>query len=555
MMSQRDSLISAIRRNLSEVDNDLMDNALTGRVDRRGFLVHGTRLGLSLPLLGTLAGAMGMAVSRGARADGTSGGTLRVAMTMPAGAIDPVTIADDGGLMVAMQTAEYLCALNPDFTLRPVLATSWSPNKDGSVWTFKLRSGVKFTNGDPMNADAVIASVERLVNPKNASNALSAFKGVLSVGASHKVDDLTVEFHLDAPSGNFPYILSSDNYNCYILPASYTGGFEQSFIGTGPFKLEKYIPKVGCSYTRNDSYWGPKALPDRLEFTFYSDMQPQVLALQGGQVDMLAQMPVAAGRAILNNPDFKIISCKSSAHQQVHMRCDQGSFRDKRVRQALALSINRKALVRGLFQGHADVGNDSPFCSAFPSTDSSIPQRDQDLKKARELLGAAGVSNGFSVTLTTEQFLEIPDYAVLIQSFAKKIGIDIKLHVEDQGAYYGKAVYGQSDWLDSPLGITDYGNRGVPNVFLGAPLVTGGPWNAAHFSNKTYDGLVVDYVKALDLSGQRAVSGKIESLLLDETPIIFGYFYNYLYATSKNVSGLPAVADRPFLDRVSIAKT
>jgi peptide/nickel transport system substrate-binding protein len=349
--------------------------------------------------------------------------------------------------------------------------------------------------------------------------------------------------------------LSSDNYNMVILPANYTGGFEQSFIGTGPFKLEKYIPKTGASFVRNDDYWGPKALLDRTEFTFYADMQPQVLALQGGQVDMLAQMPVADGRAILGNPQYNVISCKSSAHEQVHMQCDAGPFKDKRVRQALALSLNRKALVRGLFQGHADVGNDSPFCPAFPSTDLSVPQREQDLKKARALLEQAGVGSGFSVTLTTEQFLEIPSYAVIIQSFAKKIGIDINLHIESQDAYYGKAVPGQSDWLDVPLGITDYGNRGVPNVFLNAPLTSKGTWNAARFHNPTYDGLVVDYVKALDLTGQRAVSGKIEALLLDETPVIFGYFYNYLYATSKAVSGLPAIGDRPFLQTVSIVQS
>ena len=554
-MSKRDQLISQIRRNLSEVENDLMDNALAGRIDRRGFLAHGTRLGLSLPLLGTLAGAMGMAGARPAHAAGPSGGTLRIAMTMPAGAIDPVTIADDGGLMMAIQTAEFLCTLNPDYTLKPVLATSWSPNKDGTVWTFKIRQGVKFTNGEPLTADAVVASVERLVNPKNGSNALSAFAGVLSPGHSQKVDDYTVAFHLDAANGNFPYVLSSDNYNMVILPANYTGGFEQSFIGTGPFKLEKYIPKTGASFVRNDDYWGPKALLDRTEFTFYADMQPQVLALQGGQVDMLAQMPVADGRAILGNPQYNVISCKSSAHEQVHMQCDAGPFKDKRVRQALALSLNRKALVRGLFQGHADVGNDSPFCPAFPSTDLSVPQREQDLKKARALLEQAGVGSGFSVTLTTEQFLEIPSYAVIIQSFAKKIGIDINLHIESQDAYYGKAVPGQSDWLDVPLGITDYGNRGVPNVFLNAPLTSKGTWNAARFHNPTYDGLVVDYVKALDLTGQRAVSGKIEALLLDETPVIFGYFYNYLYATSKAVSGLPAIGDRPFLQTVSIVQS
>ncbi len=554
-MSNRDRFISDLRRGMSEAQNDLMDNLLGGRVDRRGFLAHGSRLGLSLPLLGGIAGAMGMAAAEPAQAAGPSGGTLRVALTLPTGAIDPVTIADQGGLIILGQTGEFLCRLQADFTLAPVLATSWAPNTDGSVWTFKLRPGVKFTNGEPMNADAVIASVDRLSDPKNGSNALSAFKGVLSPGNSKKVDDLTVAFHLDAPDGNFPYVLSSDNYNMVILPAGYSGNYEQSFVGTGPFKLEKYTPKVGASFVRNEDYWGPKALLDRVEFTFFTDMQPQVLALQAGSVDLLAQITVADGRAIIGNPKFKVISCKASSHEQVHMRCDQGPFADKRVRQALALSINRKALVRGLFQGYAEVGNDSPFCRAFPSTDLSVPQREQDLKKARDLLGQAGVSHGFSVTLTTEQYLEIPDYAVLIQSFAKKIGIKINLHVENTAAYYGKAVFGNSDWLDSTLGITDYGNRGVPNVTLNAPLVSSGTWNAAHFKNPTYDALVVDYVKALDLSGQRAVSGKIERLLLDETPIIFGYFYDFLFATSPRVSGLPATANRLYLGGVSITQS
>jgi peptide/nickel transport system substrate-binding protein len=554
-MSNHDRFISDLRRGMSDAENDLMENLLTGRVQRRSFMAHGSRLGLSLPLLGGLAAAMGMAETRPARAAGPSGGTLRVAITLPTGAIDPITVADQGGLFMLEQAGEFLIKLRPDFTLEPVLATSWSPNADGSVWTFKLRPNVKFTNSEPFDADAVITSVERLVNPKNSSNALSAFKGVLSPGASHKIDDLTVAFHLDAPNGNFPYVLSSDNYNLVMLPASYTGDYEQSFVGTGPFKLEKYIPKVGASFVRNDDYWGPKALLDRVEFTFFSDMAPQVLALQGGAVDMLAQMTVADGRAILANPKFKVISAKSSAHEQVHMRCDIGPFTDKRVRQALAFSINRKALVRGLFQGKAQVGNDSPFCSAFPSTDPSVPQREQDLKKARELLEQAGVGQGFSVTLTTEEFLEIPDYAVLIQSFAKKIGIKINLHIESTAAYYGKAVFGQSDWLDVPLGITDYGNRGVPNVTLNAPLVSGGTWNAAHFKNPTYDGLVADYIKALDLSGQRAVSGKIERLLLDETPIIFGYFYDYLFATSDRVSGVPATGARLYLGGVSIAQS
>lgn len=553
-MKKQDKIISDIRRSLSDVQNDVVDGVMKHRLDRRGLLLHGSRVGVSLSALSALSGAMGLGFIRPARASGAPGGTLRVAIATPPGEIDPVTYDSNPALMLGMQTGQYLCDLGPDYVLRPVLATNWSANTDGTVWTFKLRDGVKFTNGEPMNADAVVASVERLVDPKNGSNALSVFRGILSPGNTVKVDDLTVAFHLDAPYGNFPYTVSSDNYNLIILPANYQGGFEQSFIGTGPFKIERYVPKVGCSFVRNDGYWGQKALLDRVEFTFYADMESQVLALQGGQVDMMAELAVVNGRALMNNPNFKIVSCKSNMTSQLHMRCDTGPFQDKRVRQALALSINRAALVKGLFNGYAALGNDSPFAPVFPSTELSVPQREQNLAQARDLLHQAGVGSGFSVTLTTEQYLEIPDFAILVKSFAEKIGIDINLNVESQSAYYGKAIFGQSDWLDCPLGITDYGPRGVPNVVLSAALSSGGTWNAAHFKNSTYDDLVQQYDKALDLSSQKAVSKQIETLLLDETPVIFAYFFKTLFATTKAVSGLPATAERLYLGDVSIAQ-
>ncbi len=553
-MSDNRKTIDALRRTLGALDNDLIDELIAGRVDRRGFLRHGSLLGLSLPLLSGIATTFGAAALPSlARAAGKPGGTIRVALTVPAAAIDPVTIADNGGLEILLQAAEFLCVLQPDLTLKPVLAESWTHNDDGSVWTFKLRSGVKYHSGGTMVAEDVIASIDRLCDPKNASNALSAFKGILSPGNAKKIDDLTVEFHLDAPYGAFPYVISSDNYNCVILPASYKGDYEHNWDGTGPFKLEKYTAKVGASFVRNPDYWGPKSLPDRTEFTFYTDLQPQILALQGGQVDLIEQIAVSGGQALLNDPRFTIIRENGTGHQQVHMRCDTGPFTDKRVRRALALSLNRKKLVAGLFRNLAVVGNDSPFAPAYPTTDRSVPQREQNIREAKELMAAAGVPKGFKVTLTTERYIEIPDYAVLIKNFGKEIGIDITLAIESQDAYYGKAAFGESDWLDSTLGITDYGNRGVPNVFLRAPLLSDGPWNAAHFKNKTYDGLVDKYGRSADLGTQRALAKEIQELLLDETPIIFGYFYDYLVPVKKGLTGIPPIANRLFLSQASFA--
>jgi peptide/nickel transport system substrate-binding protein len=489
-----------------------------------------------------------------ARAAGAAGATIRVASSVPAAAIDPVTVADAGGLVLLQQVGEFLCVDGPDLVLQPALAESWKPNDSGTVWTFKLRKGVKFHSGGELKAEDVVASIDRLADPANSSNALSVFNGILQKGATKKVDDYTVEFHLDAPNGNFPYMVSSDNYNAIIIPASYAGEYEKSFDGTGPFKLEKYTPKVGASFVRNDDYWGQKALPDRTEFTFFADMQPQILALQGGQVDIINQLPVLAGVGLLSDPNIEIISLKSVAHEQVHLKCDADPFKDPRVRRAIALSLDRNKLVAGLMKGRAVAGNDSPFSSAFPSTDPTVPQRQQDIAQAKQLMEAAGAGKGFKVTLTTERYLEIPEYAQLIQNAVKEIGIELDLNILDQSAYYGDAVFGKSNWLDSVMGITDYGHRGVPNVFLAAPLKSEGTWNAAHFKNKDYDQLATSYIAALDLEAQKATAGKIQKLLLEETPVIFGYFYDYLTATAKGVAGAqPTAMSQIFLAGASKA--
>ena len=160
--------------------------------------------------------------------------------------------------------------------------------------------------------------------------------------------------------------------------------------------------------------------------------------------------------------------------------------------------------------------------------------------------------NGFPLTLTTERAYEIPDYAVLIQNFFKLVGVAVTLNVEPQDAYYGAATFGKSDWLDSPLGITDYGHRGTPDIFLNATLKSTGTWNAAHFNSPAYDALVADYSTALDLKTQRLAAGKIQRLLLDETPLVIAYFSQYSRITSAKVQGVRFTAiSHLLLDRAS----
>jgi peptide/nickel transport system substrate-binding protein len=546
--------LGRLRQDQGEIANHIIDEFAAGRLSRRDFIRRGTVVGISVPLLGSVLAACGSSSSSSAApgtssssssaAAGAAGAVIKAGIVTPTAAINPVTVADQGGLDMLAQTGEYLTLSTQTLLLKPVLATSWSANSTANVWTFKIRQGVKFHNGAALTADDVVYTYKLQTNTKNASNALSAFAGVLSPSGVVKVDDFTVAFHLDAPNGNFPYLTSSDNYNMIIIPNNYNpASWQSSFIGTGPFVLGSYTPKVGATFTRNASYWGTKALPSQTQFTFFDTPSASILALTGGTIDVLGQFAVTGGEALLNG-GYNIIKLKSSAHRELSMRNDQAPFTDPRVRQAIALTLNRPQIVTALFKGYADVGNDSPFAPVFPSTNTSIPQRTQNVSQAKSLLAAAGHPSGFSTKLITENFLEIPDYAQIVAQSAAAIGVKINLTVESSSAYYGKATFGNSDWLDATMSLVDYGHRSVPNVFLTAPLQTintktgTGPWNAAHFSNSQYDKLVAQYIAAVDLSTQRSLAGQIETLLLAQTPIIFGYFYNYLTATAMSVTGV-----------------
>jgi peptide/nickel transport system substrate-binding protein len=534
--------LGQLRRNTGEVGNHVIDEYTAGHLSRREFLRRGTVVGMSIPLLGGILAACGSSSSSTpttkAGGGGSSGATINAGIVVPTGDINPVTVSDQGGLDMLAQTGEYLCLSDQKLKLQPVLATSWSSNSTGDVWTFKIRSGVKFHNGQALTAEDVVYTYKLQSDPTGKSNALSAFTGVLTPSGVTKVDSQTVQFHLEAPNGNFPYLCSSDNYNMIIIPNNTDPtAWQSSFVGTGPFVLKSYSAKSGATFTRNEDYWGTKALPAETVFTFYTDQPPQILALQSGQIDVIGQFSVSGGEALLTG-GFNVIKLRSSAHRELSMRCDVAPFTDARVRQALALSINRPQTVTALFKGESDLGNDSPFAPVFPSTNTSIAQRSQNLSKAKSLLAAAGHSSGFSTQLITEQFLEIPQFAQIVQNFAKDIGVTINLKTESSSAYYGQAVFGKSDWLDATMSLVDYGHRSVPNVFLTAPLESSGTWNAAHFKNSQYDKLAAQYVAAVDLSTQRTIAGQIETLLLQETPIIYAYFYNYLTATAKNVSGV-----------------
>ena len=577
-MDETQRRVDEARGKRSELENHIIDEYKAGKISRREFVRRGTVVGMSIPLVSFLAAACGgdeeaaappaepaepappadtgatepAAPPPATEPAAQAGGTIRVALIQNTTEPNPLLVQDEGGAGLLGVTGEFLSFSDANLELQPRLAESWEPNADGSVWTFAIRQGVTFHDGTPLTANDVVQTFEKLINPDGGSaNAQSALGGVLSPGGIEAPDDATVVFNLDAPNGNFPTLVSSANYNAIIIPADLDPNeWGQTFMGTGPFKFDSFTPQVGLTVVRNDAYWGTPALPDGLDVKLYADEAAMVLGLQGDEVDFVEHFSVAGGKALLEDPNVQVIVVRTATHRQLHMRTDMEPFTDKRVRQAIAMSIDRQALVEGLWEGQADLGNDSPFAPLYPSTDTSVGQRVQDIELAKQLMADAGMGDGFEVQLDTWDGFEIPDLAQLVKNYAEQIGVTINLNITDAGTYYGDGVFGSSTWLDSVMGITDYGHRPVPNVYLTASLHGDlenlGVWNSAHFQNPTYDQLVTDYVAALDLDSQRAVAKQIQELLLDETPIVFAYFYNFLSAAKPNLQGAISAATGQF---------
>ena len=525
-----------------EYADHLLHEVLAGHMTRRQLIVRASVVGLSATLVGQVLAACGSSTTGSSSASPSSapksGGTLKITMPSPTVAVDPTTMYDTGSIAIAQQVAEYLIWVNNDLSLRPVLAKSWSPNSTATVWTFNLQKGVTFQDGKAFGADDVVATMNILLNPKTVSAALASFQGILSQGGVKKIDDATVAFHLDQPFADFPYFVASTNYDCLIMPSTFKQGtWQKNPVGTGPFMMTKFTPKQGATFVKNPKYWQTgKPYLDGVAVTFIDETQAEALALQAGSSDAMLTTPVQGAQALFSDPSVKVLTTPSTQSRFLHMRVDTAPFTNKAVRQALAYTIDRPALVNALFKGKATVGNDNVFSPLYPLSPKTIPQRTQDIAKAKQLLATAGFANGLTMNLTVEEFEEVPQYATLLQAMAKQAGINLKLNQVTVTYYYGSG--NNQPWLKVPMGITDWTFRGVPSQYFLPAFTSNGVWNSSHFKNAAFDAAAKSYDTTLDETKRRQYATQAASILTDETPTIISYWISTNRAMKTNVNGL-----------------
>jgi len=537
-----------------EYGNHLVDEVLRGRMTRRQLLVRASVFGFSATAAAQLLTACGSSGSSSSSPSASAipapvmGGTLSLIGPAPITAPDPVTIYDQGGIVLVTQFLEYLIDLNNDNSLKPKLAVSWTPNDKLDVWTFKLRQAVTFNNGQPFEAEDVVTTVERLLDPKGGSGgAKSQWGGILSPGGTKAVDATTVEFNLDKPFADFPYTVSGGNYNSAILPRNYKGDILKSPVGTGPFMLKTYVNKQKATFVKNPTYWGKDSkgqqLPylDGLTYVMVEDNSAQNLQLQSGAVDCQPQTVFQGAQALFSDPNLRVDIYPGTGIREVAFNVTKSPWQDKNLRQAVAWCLDRKAINETLYGGHSNLGYDTFWePTVFPGSPTP-PTRQQDYDKVKQLLSAGGKPSGFSATLTVAKYLENPQLAQLIQAQCKPAGITIDINQMSYTAFYAGSssdYYGTTPWINAAMSIVEWGSRPAPGIYAAAMLLPGAVWSSSHWDNKEFASTYNQYESTVDEATRTQLATKLSQIQQDDTPIMVAFYISQARTQKKNVYGI-----------------
>lgn len=477
---------------------------------------------------GVLAATPGIfhLVSRKAYAAGKAARVLMI----PDLNITPGLMASGNAGNVCSCIYDWLFRLEgPEQKFTPCLAESYERTPDARVWTIKLREGVKFHHGTPFTSDDVLFTVNRWLDPKIGSPMRSVFS---ALEKTEKVDSHVVRFHLSRP--NLDFLLKFLDYNTAILAHDFDYAKSGNTMpsGTGPFKVVNHTPGQRMALAKNPDYFVP-GLPkvDNLDFIFIKDKQTQMMTLESGQADVVRFIGFDELLRYKNSRKVDIVTLEMGYIAPISMRCDQPPFNDNRVREAMKLVVDRKAMVDSVCYGYGIPGNDS-FIWPKNKWYTPTPLRERDVDKAKKLLADAGFAKGLDVNLyCASNHPPILDTVLTFQEMAKPAGINVQVRGSTRDIYLSKY------WRKVPLMCTNWGPREDPLDLMRLCLKSGAPWNEGHYANPTLDKLLDAAGEETDVVRRKELFGKIDKLVSEEGPSIVAYFYNGFGAVRKGVKG------------------
>jgi peptide/nickel transport system substrate-binding protein len=468
-----------------------------------------------------------------------TGGVLSIA-TEPGTNRDPAVASARSDILINQQVYEWLVDVGTDGRLQPGLATSWD-SSDGEVWTFTLRTGVVFSNGEAFTAHDVVHTFERLRDPDVGSPLAEGT--MANVSGVKAVNDTHVEFTLVDPNPEFPSDVSDDHAAILSKSVSDPG---TTWVGTGPFILETYSAEDRAILKKNPSFWmkdddgGSLPYLDELQFIFFPDLAGQVNALQGGQVQFVGGLTAELVDTFEAASDLKVVTGLASAfHYVIHMRSDAGHpAADVKIRQALQLGTDHQGLIDQIRPGLAVVGNGTPVGPAYG--DYYLDQAPvYDVGKAKDLLAQAGASD-LTITLHAQNALEVPAIATVWKEQMEAIGVTVDIQTVPPDVYYSE---GDASWLVVDFGITEWGARATPNAYFNAAYVSDAPWNESHWSDPEFDQLVAKINSETDFDTRVDLYEQAQQILIDRGPVIVPFFETAAAGASADLAGVSLAAD------------
>lgn len=360
-------------------------------------------------------------VPGGAALAAKSGVTLGVRLEPPH--LDPTAGAAAAiDEVVFINVFEGLTQVDKDGTIKPVLAESWTISDDGTVYTFKLRQGVKFHDGTTFDADDVVFSLDRARGADSVNAQKAKFEAIDKIEA---IDPATVAITLKQPTGDFLFTLGTGD--AVIVAPESAEANKSDPVGTGPFRFSRWVKGDRVDLTRNPDYWGRPAKLDKATFKVIGDSAAALAALMAGDVDGFPIYPAPENLPQFEaDPRFSVVVGSTEGETILATNNAKKPFADKRVRQAIAHAIDRKAIIDGAMFGYGTpIG--SHFAPHHPAYIDLVGTYPHDPEKAKALLAEAGYPDGFKATLK----LPPPAYArrggEILASDLKKVGIELEL--------------------------------------------------------------------------------------------------------------------------------
>ena len=440
----------------------------------------------------------------------------------PAPGLDPTGGAASSIAEVTLYNVyETLTKINQDGSVTPLLAESWEVSPDLTTYTFKLRKGVKFQNGEPFNAQTVKFSFDRAGGEKSTNKDKRTFANL----TTRVIDDNTVVVLTKEIDPDFPFLLGQATAIIVEPKSADTNGTKP--VGTGPFRLENWMKGSSVTLARWDGYRNAAAIKlRRATFRFIPDQAAQVAALLAGDVDVFARVTPRSVPQFKDNPRFQTLVGGSRAKTILAMNNRKKPLDDVRVRRAIAAAIDRKAVIQGAAEGYGvPIGSHYvPGAVGYVDTTGINPYNPD---KARALLKEAGITSPLELTIT----LPPPPYArqggEVIASMLSKVGITAKLQ-NVEWAQWLSNVYGNKNYdmtIISHVEPFDLGNFAKPDYY----------WN---YQNPKFNELY-DRIKTAQKPADRAkLLGDAQRLIAEDSVHAFLYQPQWITVANKNVKGL-----------------